>query len=122
MKIDSPVLTVKTEELPLVKIFIISLFDCSEILTDVSGRYTYQMKMKATDMVTITAAKAKVTPTISATRPFSAALCRSSSSLVVAVELACFFSSVGGTEVVDLRSLSSGLGPNCKEENQLKSS
>ena len=73
------------------------------------------MRMKATDMVTITEAKAKVTPMISATRPFSAAFCRASSGLVVAVELATWFSSVVGTEVVDLRSLSSGLAPNCKK-------
>lgn len=92
---------------------------CSQILTDISGRDTHQMRMKATDMVTITAAKAKVTPMISATRPFSA-FCRASSGLAVAVALANFSSSIVGTEVVDLRSLSSGLEPNCKDESQLK--
>ena len=78
------------------------------------------MKMKATDIVTITAAKARVTPMISATRPFSTAFSRASSCLVVAVESASFSSSVVGTEVVDLSNLYSGLEPNCKEENQLK--
>lgn len=78
------------------------------------------MRMKATDMVTITAAKPKVTPTISVTLPVSIAFSRASSSLVVAVELACFSFSVEGTEVEDLKSLSSGLEPNCEEENQLK--
>lgn len=76
------------------------------------------MTMKATDMITITAAKAKVTPMISAIRPFSIAFCRASTSLAVAVELASFSSlSIMGTGVVDLNSLSSGLVPNCKEEN-----
>ena len=77
--------------------------------------------MKATDMVAITAAKPKVTPTISVTLPVSMASSRASSSLVFAVELARFSFSVEGTEVVDLRSLSSGLEPNCGEENQLES-
>ena len=69
------------------------------------------MRMKATDMVTITAAKPKVTPTISVTLPVSIAFSRASSSSVVAVESARVFSLVVGTEVVDLRSLSSGLEP-----------
>ena len=75
------------------------------------------MTMKATDMITIIAAKAKVTPMISAIRPFSIAFCRASTSLAVAVELASCSFSVVGTGVVDLSSLSSGLEPNYKVEN-----
>jgi len=76
--------------------------------------------MKATDMVAITAAKANVTPMISAIRPFSTALCCASFSLVVAVELTSFFSSIVGTEFVDLRNLSSGLKPKIKQEKKAK--
>ena len=75
--------------------------------------------MKKTDMMTITAAKAKVTPMISAARPFSIAFCCASTSLAVEVELVSFSSSILGTEVVDLRSLSSGLEPSCREEIKL---
>ena len=51
------------------------------------------MTMKTTDMTAITAAKPKVTPTISATRTFSIAFCRASTSLAVGVELESFSSS-----------------------------
>ena len=75
------------------------------------------MTMKTTDMTAITAANPKVTPTISATRTFSIAFCRASTSLAVGVELDSFSSSsVLWTEAVDLRSLSSGLEPNSKQK------
>lgn len=72
------------------------------------------MTMKATDMKTIVAAKATVTPMISTILPFSLlfiAFSRASSSLACAVVLIAFSCSSVSTGVVDLNSLSSGLVP-----------
>lgn len=70
------------------------------------------MAIKATDITTITTAKARVTPTISATRPLSWAWCFAFSNAAFAVELTgfCTFSEPG-SKVVGLKSLSSTLGP-----------
>ena len=63
------------------------------------------MMTKTTDMITITAAKANVTPTISAIRPFSVAWSFSLTNSVT------FFSSAVGLGSVGLNSFFSGLTP-----------
>ena len=69
------------------------------------------MIINATDITTMTTAKPKVTPIISATLPFSIEVCSAFLNSACAVNSAEFFSLGIDAEVVCLNSLSSGLMP-----------